>query len=213
MPDWYGLPREAIGPGVSAILAYGVGNRLTAYWSVRQKRRESALVLGTEFSELYGEFFSVWKLWNAARDDAERGAPSDQRWSLLERAAAAEGRMEALVVTLAAEQRLSARDVEVLAKFRQGYQRLRETIRDGQRLPWHSSEHREYVAFKLLAVECAALISHAGNRRPSATQAQESLRRITSNQWERCWTEVLPREQTRFGLRIRTARAAALPAV
>jgi hypothetical protein len=45
-------------------LGWIVGQRLTNYWSLRQKHHEINLSAAQDFHRLYGEFFALWKLWN-----------------------------------------------------------------------------------------------------------------------------------------------------
>src|SRR5262249_31112144 len=55
---------NTIGPAVTLLLAAVIGQRLSAYWTERQKRREFELSLANSFYSSYGEFFAVWKDWN-----------------------------------------------------------------------------------------------------------------------------------------------------
>ena len=197
-------------PTATLIVGWLVGYRLVAYWGLWQKRREQTLLLTNEFYKIYGDFFAIWKPWNcylkysrqAVPLDSERNPSStsfisnnkiaavgsDRGWSLLERAAAAEGSMETMIVKLASERHLSEKEVETLARFRQGFQSLREVISDGKRLDWNYSEHIEYLAFKKLAVATSRLVSTVDkNPVPSEKEAQKSLARITGNEWERRW--------------------------
>jgi hypothetical protein len=115
----------------------------------------------------------------AAEGRDERG------WKLLERAAAAEASMETMMVKLASERVLSATDLATLGQFRQAFQRLREVIREGEKLDWFSSEHPEYLAFKKLAIGVSRLVSAVDvSSLPTMEKSQESLKTITSNIWE-----------------------------
>jgi hypothetical protein len=189
LPPWLGLLDGAIGPLATAVLAYLVGNRLTAYWTLRQKQRELTLAASAEFFRLYGEFFASWKIWSRAVAEAENGVSETRRWKVLERAAEAEGHVESLLVKMASERQLSNRDVEVLGKFRQAYQQLRKSIKRKDELNWGISTHREYIAFKRLATLTARLIVSRESRRPRADEAERSLVGITSNYWETRWTD------------------------
>ena len=84
------IARALLGPAATVLLAWAVGNRLSARWAMRQKRREETRVAANEFYRLYGEFFAVWKLWNYSLDDTDYSDKTAQRWELLKRAAAAE---------------------------------------------------------------------------------------------------------------------------
>ncbi len=178
-----------LGVAVIAILLGGlVGQGLTMRWNLRQKRREFDLSAANEFHRLYGEFFAVWKLWNYSLNAAEDCTITSSE--LLIRASAAEGGIESLLVRLSANRELSLDDVRVLACFRQGYQNLREAIRDNRTLDWGSSSHPEYLAFKRLATYVALLIVSAAS--PTSETARiraEALIEITSNKWEGNWSE------------------------
>lgn len=165
-------------------LGWLVGQRLAVYWAIRQKRRELELSALSEFYKLYGEFFAVWKLWAYCVDSPdELTFPEFARWSLLERACAAEGTLESIFVKMSSERELSSSDVEILGKFRQAYQQLREAIRDNKDLGWWSHDQLEYLSFKRLAYLTACIIVSD----KSKDRMSEALTQITSNKWEDEW--------------------------
>jgi hypothetical protein len=170
-------------------LGWIVGQRLTNYWSLRQKHHEINLSAAQDFHRLYGEFFALWKLWNYyIRDIGAPNLPGASRWELLKRACDAESLVERVFVKLAAERKLSENDRDHLGKFRQGYQSLREAISDNKPLGWDSSAHPEYVSFKRLAVEVAILIQSRARPSPeSRADRIRSLLEITSNRHEYMW--------------------------
>src|SRR5262249_17841079 len=133
-----------------------------------------------DFHQLYGEFFALWKLWNYSfGDPGSQAAPGTSRWELLDRACKTEGKLEAMFVGLAASQRpLTNKEIEALGRFRQRYQQLREAIRDNVLLKWDHSRHPDYVEFKMLAPQVAAIIVRSGRVR------RELLLKITSNVYE-----------------------------
>jgi hypothetical protein len=177
----------ALGPILTVLLAWAVSQRLAAYWAIRQKVRESAIAAANEFYRHYGEFFAIWKLWNYYLEQHEEGViPEHTRWDLLQRAASAEAGIETTMVKVATERVLEDKDIEALGKFRQRYQSLRESIRDNRKLDWSQSDHPEYLAFKDCSCHLASLIASIDHgRRPSAQAARNTLRRITSNVWEK----------------------------
>ncbi len=173
---------------ITLILGWFVGQRLTMRWNLRQKQRESDLNTANDFHRLYGEFFAIWKLWNYSLETKQDEAIT--RSGLLVRASAAEGGIESLLVRLSASRELSPDDVRALACFRQGYQNLREAIRDNSKLGWGSSSHPEYLAFKRLATYVALLIASDASPVPeTAKNRAETLISITSNKWEERWSE------------------------
>jgi hypothetical protein len=161
-------------------LGWVIGKRLTVLWSRKQKENEQDLEAARDFHQLYGEFFALWKLWNySLGDPGSQAVPGTSRWELLDRACSSEGKLEALFVSVAASQRSLANDeIETLGRFRQRYQQLREVIRDNVPLKWDHAEHPEYVEFKTLAPQVAAIIVRSGRVR------QELLLKITSNVYE-----------------------------
>ncbi|MCK4821023.1 hypothetical protein KA005_34980 [bacterium] len=166
-------------------LGWIVGQRLTVYWAIRQKRRELEISALKEFYRLYGEFFSIWKQWAYccnSRDD-QIDFPRTTRWSLMERACAAEGAMEGIFVTLSCEKQLSGFDIKTLGKFRQAYQSLRESIRDNRDIGWWHQNQPEYLSFKRLAYLTASIIVSD----KSKGGIGDALEKITSNEWENNW--------------------------
>ncbi|MFT3714002.1 MAG: hypothetical protein QM817_40595 [Archangium sp.] len=170
--------------------SWGIGNRIAMHWTLRQKRREMTLAVSAEFYRLYGEFFAVWKLWNYLKRDGviRPQAVTDAQYKLLERACSAEAGIESILVRLCAERELDSADIQSLASFRQAYHRLRETIREGKSIPWSTSDHVEYAAFKTLAGHVAAIVGREGTLAPPESVAT-NLIRITSNEWETKWLE------------------------
>ncbi len=113
-----------------------------------------------------------------------------------------EGGFEALLVKLASERRLTDEDKLMLGSFREGYQMLRERIRENRPLDWWSSDihggagFRQYHAFKALAEYVAHLLeAHPTRRllrpaqpRPDRSEAIATIhaitrRRIFHDQW------------------------------
>jgi len=169
-------------------LGWVVGQKLTYLWNIRQKQRESDLVMAQNFHALYGEFFAIWKLWNHSFRP-EFGDPAT-RPNLLVRACAAEGAVESLFVRLAATRNLCDEDTATLAKFRQAYQTLRQTLSTNQKLNWDSSEHPEYLAFKRLATAVTLIIVAETSSDPALVERRaKTLAAITSNEWEERWAQ------------------------
>jgi hypothetical protein len=167
-------------------LGWVVGQRLTFLWNLRQKQRESDLATAQNFHTLYGEFFAIWKRWNHSFRPETGDATT--RPDLFVRACAAEGAIESLFVRLAATRDLPPQDVTTLAKFRQAYQTLRETISNQHKLPWDSSEHPEYVAFKRLATAVTLiLVSDTASDPAILDRRAKTLYDITSNEYEDNW--------------------------
>jgi hypothetical protein len=188
MPDlMHELARGGINLAVTLVVlgaGWLVGQRLTYQWNLRQKRRESDLATASDLQRLYGDFFAVWKEWNATAPTVDVQA----RALLLRRACDGEGLLERVIVKLASERRLSAGDRETVGRFRQGYQRLRQSIRDSERLPWQGSEHPEYLAFKRLAVAVTLIVGREPGRvHVTPDEAFSALRDITANRHEKDW--------------------------
>ena len=160
-------------------LGWVIGKQLTVLWSRRQKQNEQDLDAARDFHALYGDFFALWKLWNYyIRDLGADALPGASRWQLLDRACKSEAKLESTVVRLASQKALTGNDIDLLGRFRQRYQQLRESIRDNVALAWDHSEHPDYLEFKTLAPQVAAIIAGSGRAR------KELLMKITSNMYE-----------------------------
>ena len=190
---------EFAGPIAAVLLAFilGVifGERWTRRWNIRQLRKERELQSANELYRLYGEWFTLWRMWaqhKAAVDDASSGAegmPDDakRRFLIYDRACSAEGAVESLIVSVAAEKTLRAEDLAVLGRFRQAYQVLRGAIRKDQRLAIFTSQDPRYLAFKWLAVRVARILIspvHLWVEPPDVVCGGAALETITSNIWE-----------------------------
>jgi hypothetical protein len=157
---------------VGSILAWVVGTEVSYVWDERRRRRESDLAALATFYKLYGDFFATWKLWSSHKRYAATLAPPDHvQWSLLERAEVVEGGFEALLVKLASERSLNEDDKRMLGSFREGYQMLRERIRENRPLDWWASPihgghgFEQYRAFKALAEYVGFLLEASPKRR------------------------------------------------
>lgn len=180
--EWIKTLMPLITVVTSILLAGFVGNRLSARWVVRQKRRELDLAAASRLYELYGEFFTVSKLWNDFKTPGRAIRLSDaDRERIIERAYAAEGGIEALLVKLASESWLQKDDTEALHKFRQAFQQLREHIREDNILPWHRHNHPEYLTFKRLSCFVAYRLTADQDTKFNATQAYDAFYDITRN--------------------------------
>jgi hypothetical protein len=156
-----------------------IGKRLTVLWSRRQKQNEQDLDAARDFHAVYGDFFALWKLWNYYnRNLGADTLPGASRWELLDRSCQAEAKLESTLVRLASEKVLTNNDIDTLGRFRQRYQQLRESIRDNVPLKWDHSEHPDYVEFKTLAPQVAAIIVGTNRVR------RDLLMKITSNMYE-----------------------------
>lgn len=174
-----------MGSLVLLLLAWVIGQRISTAWNIRQKQKENNLENAREFHRLYGEFIAIWRLWNYFISNESISANSARRWDLYDRACTAEGKMEALLVRLACERALSSEDIDVLGRFRQVYQVLRDTMRKSVRLDWSYSEHPDYVEFKTLSPKVALLaLGSQGRTQPSAKHSAEQLLEMTSNWYE-----------------------------
>ncbi|MBO9150813.1 hypothetical protein ACFOTA_01225 [Chitinophaga sp. GCM10012297] len=190
---------------VTLTIGWFVGQRLTHHWAIRQKRKEQELSTLADLYKLYGEFFSIWKLWNFHLEDTHNHIPNQEiRWELLKRASSAEAGVEAIFVRFASEKSLTEEEISCLGKFRQAYQSMRESITHNKKLNWYKSDHLEYKAFKEGAVKTACILNHSGlsytvleksiffrnsHKVPTPNEACIALLQITDNKWERQWKE------------------------
>jgi len=174
-------------------LTWLVGNRVTAFWSERQKRRELELALANSFYSHYGEFRAVWRLWNWSLKKlaSDKDAFSKARSELLDRACRAEGGMEAALLKVASERVLDDTARQNLGNLRQAFQVLRERIEEGIPVSYGASEHEDYLEFKRLATWFGTLLAaRPAKRVPDPTDAYKAFREITHNKYEPRWKKV-----------------------
>src|ERR1700752_3043255 len=125
---------------ITLAVGWFVGQRFTVKWNLFQKRRETDIANVQQFHSLYGEFKELSKLWRVIKrnKDSSLEIPSAIRWLLLARACAVESKNETIIVKLATERCLSKDDMTKLGLFRQALQKLRESIRDDEEVPFSS---------------------------------------------------------------------------
>jgi hypothetical protein len=189
---------------IGSLLAWVIGSHVAYRWDDRRRRRESDLAALATFYKTYGEFFATWKVWNAyKRADCALEVTPQVQAELLDRASAVEGAFESLLVKIASERRLGRKDKLMLGCFREGYQRLRERIREDQQLAWWSSGTsngmREYRAFKGLAEYVAFMLE----------QDSATVRR-TAGRYTSLLTAIALRSEHRHRAELEKAREGAI---
>ena len=168
------------------VIAVTVGGALTLFWNIRQKQRELDLETARDFHNHYGAFFSTWKSWNWYLKQKRPDAAIHRE--LFDQAARAEGGVESILSRLAAHRRLNAQMVADLACFRQGFQSLRQAIRDNEPLEWGSSDVAEYRRFKDLSGRVSKIIHSRSCVFPGFAFPRDRVwREITANKWEAAW--------------------------
>jgi tetratricopeptide (TPR) repeat protein len=189
------------------LLTWGIGNRIAVHWAILQKQKETEISISNELYTLYGNFFSMWKLWRYClthkNDKTMEQIITDSYIS--------EGKIEAILVKIATEKKLNYTQLEILGRFRQAYQRLRECIQAGKDLPWMSSDNSEYLTFKFLSYMVSCIVqSNIITKLPLwkriiysiiylknwifsfifqsySTYNKNAIRIISSNYWENHW--------------------------
>ena len=186
----YDFLKAIAGPATAVGLAWLVGNRLSAEWVLRQKKREQSITTAAEFYRLYGEFFALWKMCNYAYRDSREELDAATQWDLMRRATALEASGEAILFRISSEVPLTPADIRSLGLFRQGLQLLRQSILKRKILGWISSQHPEYLAFKRLSVEVGKLALCVGSKPPpTSAVAQVQLEEVTHNKWSKAWPD------------------------
>jgi hypothetical protein len=90
-----------------------------------------------------------------------------------------------MLLKLASERVLTSDEPSRLGRFRQGYQTVRESIRDDKEVPWDSSEAGSYLDFKEGAALFASLLKkRIWTRPPSRELARKAVCEITHNKHE-----------------------------
>jgi hypothetical protein len=163
------------------VITWLFGQQIIALWDKRKKQQELDIATSTQFQQLFGEFKEISKLWAVSyrqRHD-NMDLPDETRKELLERATAAESKLEAILVKLATERHLSPVETKYLGLFRQGYQQLRESIRDDSPPRFEYKVNPEYHLFNDLVCEVANIVSE---QRPwkqvPSPEAKRNLREI-----------------------------------
>jgi hypothetical protein len=179
---------------VSLAFTWLIGHRLTAYWAVRQRRKELALMAVERFHSHYGEFCAIWKLWDQVLSEfaSKSDKLEESRRALLDRATNMEAGVEATLLKVASEQLLSVREQAEFGNLRQAFQVARERIRDSQPIAYWSSEDPHYTEFKRLACAFGTIVGSSRYRRePSSEEAAKAFSEITSNKYEGAWRGIL----------------------
>lgn len=161
----------------------GVGQAVVASWQMRNKRRELDIASALQFQQMYGEYKDVWRVWKVlrSRNANDLGIPAGARFELLKRATAAEAKVEAVVVKLAVERTLSPSEISSVGLFRQGFQQLRQSIRNNKDMDFNYKDP-EYRLFNDLAAAVAALIlSEPPRRQPDRHLAAHQLEAIAKH--------------------------------
>lgn len=198
----------------AALLTVGLGPWLASRWNFYLKQRELDLAAVHQFYGLYGEFFAVWKLWHSALRTAEKKrnqVADESRSELLRRASDAEGEYQVLLTKTCIERRLSTTDTQILARFREAHQCLRESIERGTRLRtknsdddkrWRASQEGSgwgvaYAGFKTLSVRVAAIVTQRpriSSRQRSVVSAATALEESTKRTYAESWWQDIPAE-------------------
>jgi hypothetical protein len=182
------IAAAVLGPVIGLGLAWLVGNRLAFKWELRRKYRELDVESLQEFYSLYGEFFALLKLWDSWKRRVDTQATDEAALQqILKRATDAEGRVEALLLKIASERKLGEPEQDILGAFRQGYQTLRESVREDRSVDWNYSNYEPYASFKALACAISNLLSADRPVRVERAAPESSIqafRQITSNAYE-----------------------------
>lgn len=193
------LVKLVLGPLVTALFAWLVGNRISANWALRQKHREYSLSVSTEFYQVYGEFFATWKLANFAFRHERPDITDEFIQGLVARAAALEARIEALLLRIASELQLKPAEARTLGLYRQAVQQLRHSIIRRQQLDFFGVGQAKYELYKQLSVAVGDLVRDLGERpRPKRERAATQMTDITSSKWEVEWLQMFPTPQVTF---------------
>jgi hypothetical protein len=167
-----------------------VGQAIVASWQIRNKRRELEMIAAAQFQQVYGDFKDIWRLWKVVRrpDKYALIAPDHARFNLLTRATAAEAKVDALVMKFAVERNLLDKDIDIIGLFRQGFQQLRQRIRDDKSMDFNY-EDPEYRLFNDLATAMGRMILSDPPSIPPpssiAARQLENISKIRKKHWKK----------------------------
>jgi uncharacterized membrane-anchored protein YhcB (DUF1043 family) len=166
---------------------------------IRQKaetERQRNAVIANQFHRLLGEYKSVWRMWKIHQEDLKSNftAPPNSQWELADRASAAEGEVEAVLVEIALERELTNDNCITLGLFRQGYQRLRQSISESE-TPEFGYRSAEYRLFHELAIKTSSIILSAEKLKDNSDAAAASKRlleilAVRSEDWNKALVPV-----------------------
>ena len=172
------------------------GNKLSAKWSLKQKRKELHYKASEELFQIYGEFFALWKKWNFYFK--HRNAIKDEEIEIFHKEACEiEGKAESLILRVCSQFELDEQMIKDLGLLRQAFQSFREHIRDDCEILWKDSNHPQYLEFKKLVIKLGTFISNHDLENINPSQNSNSaIIQITDNKNVRRWLEILnPEEQ------------------
>lgn len=144
---------------LTLLLTWLVGSWISTFWTNRQKRKDGDIAAAKELYDLYGEFLAICKLWNRLDQVCGQVEVEAQRLKLLERASLLEGRFESLLLRLTCQLTWTDAGLDDLGLLRQTFQYPRWLITKGRPLPWSSSEHPQYLAFKRISSTVGARLA------------------------------------------------------
>jgi hypothetical protein len=162
-----------------------LGGAFTAFWTSLQRRREIEEMELKSFYDNYGRLLTACRLWNAAKSKKIPFPNEAARYQLLKQASEAESVLEGMLLKLASERTLNPDQQSRLGRFRQGYQSVRQAIRDDREGLWTSSQADSYLDFKEGAALFASLLKkHIWMRAPTQESARQAVCEITHNRHE-----------------------------
>jgi hypothetical protein len=189
---------SALMPLIILALAWLVGTRVSTAWALRQKRRESVHSAVSTFQSLYGRWFTLAKLWNLSQHSTPRKSEisedttnfDERKWTLMRDVIQLEGEFEAFWLKLSAQYAMPSEACNRMERFREGFQVLRRQVVAGKSLGWFETDPEEYQAFRTLAAQIVASLSHenlVADYGQSEDTAVTSFHSVTSNRFQKDW--------------------------
>lgn len=167
---------------LTLLLTWLLGSWISTFWTNRQKRKDGDIAAATELYTLYGEFLAICKLWNRLDQVCSPDQVEPQRLKLLERASLMEGRFESLLLRLTCQLEWTQKGLDDLGLLRQTFQYPRSLISKTMPLPWSSSEHPQYLAFKRISSAIGAKLARRSLReRPFIEKSKRQFIYTTAN--------------------------------
>jgi len=187
--SWLGFLEKgvvaAVGPTATVLLAGFLGQRFSAMWSYRQKRRELEMALANSFYTSYGDFISVWKQWNWCKKTiTNKSDLLEKQIELHAMASSVEGNIESVLLKISSERILSDEDLDRLGVLRQSFQFLRENIQKGESVSYGYASDPGYIKFKELSTFVGNLLAAKSTDLPSHAEAFKAFVEITDNRHE-----------------------------
>jgi hypothetical protein len=182
------LQKAGIAAVFTLLLLFVIGQRIVFIWDQRKKYQELDNATYTQFQDLQGEFYEIIKVYRTLYDTTHKyeynALKLDKSTSaeLFKRACAAESKVDVMINKLVAERTLCKGDPYTLGLYRQGFQQLRESIREDSNPEYGNFKDPRYKLFEELVSKVAYIVTES--KRPETRLGKLGLGGFKSKSFE-----------------------------